>query len=82
MAGECYELPYHGEHSGGIGRIESSVVEGCSVYLDTANGSRTVLQGTTQPSGESGKGPCSFPFVHKQECRYGFCHQQGVPAIQ
>ena len=82
MVSECDELPYHGKYSGSVGGIESTVVESCSVYLDTANGTRTVLQGTAQPSGESSKGACSFSFVHKHECRYGFRHQQGVPTVQ
>ena len=43
VSSECGKLSCHGEYPRGISWIKSSVVEGSSVYFDSANSTRTVL---------------------------------------
>ena len=37
------ELPYYGQHSGRICRIETTMVKSCAIYLNTTNCSRTIV---------------------------------------
>ena len=37
------ELPYYGQHSGRICRIETTMVKSCAIYLNTTNCSRLIV---------------------------------------